>query len=230
MFQGFSEQTIDFLWGIRFNNDRAWFAQHKEEYHTHLLTPMKALADELYDFLREEFPDMGLICRVSRIYRDARRLHGRGPYKDHLWLSIERPTEDKCNEPCFWFEISPDGWSYGCGMFQPRPVTMQALRTQATAHPKELSALTRAIQTQQEFVLTGAEYKRPKAAPSELLAPWFAKKSMALSHDAPVQEVLFSRELLTQMQAGYGFLKPYYAYFLKVTVQGRIDGGIVDFT
>ena len=25
MFQGFSQQTNDFLWGIRFNNERSWF-------------------------------------------------------------------------------------------------------------------------------------------------------------------------------------------------------------
>lgn len=223
MFQGFSDQTMDFLWGIRFNNDRTWFAQHKEEYQTHLLTPMKALADELYDFLREQHPDTGLICRVSRIYRDARRLHGRGPYKDHLWFSIERPSEDKCNEPCFWFEISPDGWSYGCGMFGPRPATMNALRNQATANPKKLSTLTRTLQKQDEFLLTGAEYKRPKPAPNDLLAPWFAKKSMALSHDAPVEEVLYSRDLVTQMQAGYTFLTPYYQHFVSVTAQGILD-------
>jgi len=32
MFNGFSEQTIDFLWGIRLNNEKSWFESHKEEY------------------------------------------------------------------------------------------------------------------------------------------------------------------------------------------------------
>ena len=36
------------------------------------------LADEVYEFLRQERPDAGLIRKVTRIYRDARRLHGRG--------------------------------------------------------------------------------------------------------------------------------------------------------
>ena len=30
MFQGFSNETIDFMWGIRFNNEKSWFEQHKE--------------------------------------------------------------------------------------------------------------------------------------------------------------------------------------------------------
>ena len=35
MFQGFSQETVDFMWGIRFNNERTWFMAHKEEYQKH---------------------------------------------------------------------------------------------------------------------------------------------------------------------------------------------------
>ena len=30
MFQGFSGATVDFMWGIRFNNEKGWFEAHKE--------------------------------------------------------------------------------------------------------------------------------------------------------------------------------------------------------
>ena len=29
MFNGFTPAAIDFLWGIRFNNNRDWFQEHK---------------------------------------------------------------------------------------------------------------------------------------------------------------------------------------------------------
>ena len=32
MFNGFTPAAIDFLWGIRFNNNRDWFQAHKAEY------------------------------------------------------------------------------------------------------------------------------------------------------------------------------------------------------
>ena len=32
MFTGYTDQTVDVFWGIRFNNDRAWFAEHKQEF------------------------------------------------------------------------------------------------------------------------------------------------------------------------------------------------------
>ena len=32
MFEGFSPETIDFLWGIRMNNNREWFTENKKNY------------------------------------------------------------------------------------------------------------------------------------------------------------------------------------------------------
>ena len=43
MFTGFSPETVDFLWGIRMNNNRDWFLAHKKQYVDSLYEPMKAL-------------------------------------------------------------------------------------------------------------------------------------------------------------------------------------------
>ena len=113
MFQGFSQGAIDFLWGIRFNNERGWFLAHKEEFLTLVDAPMRELAAQVSQAMTEEFPKLGLELKVSRIYRDARRLFGRGPYKDHLWFSLRRRNENEGAEPSFYFEIAPEYYSYG---------------------------------------------------------------------------------------------------------------------
>ena len=46
MFQGFDDTTVDFLWGIRLNNERPWFEAHKQDYLDHLYRPMKELGDD----------------------------------------------------------------------------------------------------------------------------------------------------------------------------------------
>ena len=56
MFTGYTDQTVDVFWGIRFNNDRAWFAEHKQEFQDAVMTPTKALAGELYDWFQETYP------------------------------------------------------------------------------------------------------------------------------------------------------------------------------
>ena len=73
MFQGFSQEAVDFLWGIRFNNERGWFEARKEEYLTLVAGPMRELGEQVHAAVEEEFPKLGLNLHVSRIYRDARR-------------------------------------------------------------------------------------------------------------------------------------------------------------
>ena len=48
MFTGFTPETIDFLWGIRMNNNRDWFLEHKKQYVDTLYEPMKALGKDLF--------------------------------------------------------------------------------------------------------------------------------------------------------------------------------------
>ena len=222
MFQGFDDQSVDFMWGIRFNNNREWFLEHKGQYQEHLYEPMKALADEVYAALAKECREYGLICRVSRIYRDARRLHGKGLYKDHLWISIEAPMEDKQSVPVFWFELTPERWSYGLGFYMAPPLFMAKLRARMDRDPAGMEKLMRKLQAQHEFSLEGLEYKRPRsAAPSKLLEPWYLKKNFSIGHEEPLGEELFSHELVERLQKGYQFLMPFYAYFS--TVNGDPD-------
>ena len=222
MFTGFTDETVDFMWGIRFNNERSWFESHKEIYLTQFYRPMCDLAEELYGFMLEKRPDCGLIRKVTRIYRDARRLHGRGPYKESLWFSVEQPSEQWTARPTFWFELMPEGWSCGMGYWMPKPATMAKLRARITRDPKTMERLTENLAGQAEFVLETQDYKRPKAAaPSAALEPWFRAKSFTIIHQDKLTEELFSREIVDRVKTGWEFLLPYYDYF--VTLDGDPD-------
>ena len=70
MFQGFTKQTIDFLWNIRFNNNKSWFEDHKDEYNTVLKKPMNELAEETYNIFTSKHNDLSLGLAVCRNYKD----------------------------------------------------------------------------------------------------------------------------------------------------------------
>ena len=216
MFQGFTQGAVDFLWGIRFNNERSWFLAHKEEYRTLVEQPMRELGDQVHQAMEELYPELGLNLHVSRIYRDARRLYGRGPYKDHLWWSIGRPAENQAGESVFWFELEPEGYSYGLGFWMAPPVTMAKFRARLDRQPKPFEKLARAFVRQDTFVLEGEDYKRPLAAPSKLLAPWYQKKTFALTHAAPHEALLWSPQLADVLYQGFEQLLPIYRYLLEV--------------
>ena len=158
-----------------------------------------------------------IVVVIAEILADARRLHGRGPYKDHLWFCVERPAEDWTTRPTFWFELGPDYWGYGMGCWMARPMDMAKLRARIVRDPKPMEKLTKALRGQTEFTLGGDTYKRPKAgAPSELLAPWFQMKTISITHEEKLTEELFSRDVVDRIKTGYTFLLPYYDYFLTL--------------
>lgn len=213
MFEGFSSRTIDFMWNLRFNNRRPWFEEHKDEYRRDLLYPMKELGNEVFERVTEQFGDRGFIHKTARIYKDARRLHGGEPYKDHLWFSIERPSEEWTSTPVFWFELEPESWSYGLGYYQAKPVTMAKLRARIDKAPKQFEKLIAPLSNQEEFVLEGPEYVRKKTAPTPKTAEWYNKKSFSLIHNQQNGTELFSPELADRLCDGFEFLMPFYDFF-----------------
>lgn len=216
MFQGFSDKTVDFMWGIRFNNEKTWFEAHKEEYRTHFYQPMKALGDQVYEALHQAYPQLGLVHKVSRIYRDARRLRGQGPYKDRLWCSVERPSEDWTGDPVFWFELEPEGYSYGLGYYYAKPITMLKFRTRLDRDPKPFEALVRAFQRQDLFALDSESYKRPKGDLGPLLGEWYNSKGFSLVARKKHDKLLFSPDLAGHLIAGYESLMPFYQYLISL--------------
>ena len=212
MFQGFSDAAIDFMWGIRFNNERGWFNQHKQEYIDFFYGPMKALSQELHERISEAYPQRCFISKVARIYRDARRLHGRGPYKDHLWLAAQSPAEGWTDTPNLFFELGPDGWDYGMGIWCSQSATPAKLRARMDADPEPMRKLTALLAGQSEFTLEGAEYARRKTPSSPELAPWYNKKHFSLIHSEPNSAVLYDHSLADRIFEGWRFLMPFYEY------------------
>ena len=90
---------------------------------------------------------------------------------------------------------------------------MLKLRTRMDNRPEVIEPLIEAFNTDGRFALAGESYKRPKGKTSDLLAPWYNKKTLALCLDMPWNEASFSPELDEQILSGFRFLMPYFQYF-----------------
>ena len=216
MFQGFSPRTIDFMWGLRLNNRKAWFEENKESFQRDFQVPMKALGREVFERISADYGRHGFIHKVSRIYKDARRVHDGEPYRCNMWFSIEKPSEEWTATPVFWFELSPEGWRYGLGYYQARPITMAKLRARIDRNPGKFEQLIAPLENQEEFFLDGEEYKRKKEAPTPKTAEWYNKKSLVLMHEQQNGEELYAPQLADRLVKGYQFLMPFYDYFITL--------------
>lgn len=171
MFTGFSDATIDFLWELRFHNERPWFLEHKQTFLDTLDRPMKALAADVTAALEQAYPQRKWYLHVARIYRDARRLHGSGPYKESLWFTLRCDSSRGPEIPAFYFEITPHNYSYGMGCYWAKANTMACFRRAIDADPLPLTELAERLNAQSTFVLAGQDYVRPKGNPGALLSP-----------------------------------------------------------
>ena len=210
MFKGFTPETIDFLWGIRMNNNRDWFLEHKKDYVNFLYEPMKALGKDLF---RPFLEKPGNLLKVSRIYRDA-RLHHPLPYKEGLWICIRQEVEWWAENPCLYFEIRPEGVSYGFCLWQPKVSTLEDIRKDMANRPKEFLSLLENTQKATGLPITAELYKRPKEAPRPELAPYYAwKKNISCVVDEPVTQDLFGPQLGIRAGEFLEKLIPLYDYF-----------------
>ena len=215
MFEGFSPETVDFLWGIRMNNNRPWFMEHKKQYTSTLFEPMKALGQDLF----QPFLDQpGNVLKVSRIYRDA-RMHPPEPYKESLWICIRQDVEWWAENPCLYFEINPEGVDYGFFIWKPRTATMEDFRRHITAFPDEFLKLISDTEAVTGQKIEADCYKRPKPCENPDLMPYFAwRGQIGCTRHEDFSDTTFGPELGVRVAEFFAQLTPLYNYFNRFKV------------
>ncbi len=210
MFTGFTPEAIDFLWGIRMNNNRDWFTANKKQYVDHVYEPMKALGKELFQPFLEE---PGNLVKVSRIYRDA-RMHPPEPYKESLWICIRQDVTWWAENPCLYLEINPEGIHYGFFIWKMSTAAMENFRRHIAAYPEEFLQLIADTEAAVGQPITAVNYKRPKPADNPALQPYFAwKEQIACTRSIAPGPALFDPNLKEEVLDFFVKLKPLYHYF-----------------
>lgn len=215
MFTGFTPETMDFLWGIRMNNNRDWFIQHKGDYVRTLYEPMKELGQAVFQPFLER---PGNLLKVSRIYRDA-RMHPPTPYKESLWLCIRRDVDWWAENPCLYFELNPEGANYGFFYWKPRTSMLEDFRRNISAKPDDFLKLISDTEAAVGQPVTAECYKRPKPTDNPALIPYFAwKGQIGCTREIAPGDRLFGSQLEEEVSGFFEALTPLYEYFNQFTL------------
>ena len=215
MFTGFTPETMDFLWGIRMNNNRDWFTQHKGDYVRTLYEPMKELGQAVFQPFLER---PGNLLKVSRIYRDA-RMHPPTPYKESLWLCIRRDVDWWAENPCLYFELNPEGANYGFFYWKPRTSMLEDFRRNISAKPDDFLKLISDTEAAVGQSVTAECYKRPKPTDNPALIPYFAwKGQIGCTREIAPGDRLFGSQLEEEVSGFFEALTPLYEYFNQYTL------------
>ena len=102
------------------------------------------------------------------------------------------------------------------GFWSAAPALMELYRRQIDRAPGELEKLVRRFNRQDVFTLTGPDYARSKGEVSDLLRPWYQKKSLSLQHELSLDEKIFSPALADEIVENFRLLLPFYHYFSRL--------------
>ncbi len=216
VFEGFPKELPDFLWGLALNNEKPWFEAHRAEYERCLHEPVQALAYQLLDELGRRFPREPMTVHISRIYRDARRLRGRGPFNDHLWFSLGRTARLYDPEPQFWFGIEARCYTCGLGLWSAGGETLARWRAVIDADPARLARIVRKVNKIEGYEQYGELYKRPKGDPGKLLYDWYNARQLGVEKTVWFDPDPPGPELADTLADEFSQLMPLYRFWLEL--------------
>ena len=220
-FEGFTPETIDFLWELRMNNNKEWMEQNRERYKTVLKEPFDALAAELAE-LSPMFCGEKAKCSISRINRDIRYSKDKSPYRPNRWVVLYdekyRGTEWK-EHPSFYFELEPEGYGHGLGMWCATPAYLAAYRKKIESNPAAFQRLIRKFEKDPLFTLQGEEYKKIKNEALDSLAQqWYRKKDILMVAGGALEHIIFSPDLPQFLAEEWSRLRGLYGFLQEIEV------------
>ncbi len=132
-FDSFSPEALSFLSDLKSNNTREWFTANKATYEWFLKEPSTQFAEAMSLALRD-LTGCDHNSRIFRLHRDVRFSKDKTPYNAHLHMAFM--PKDKVGQPPMWFfGMSPEKLSLGCGVFQYDKDALVSFRS-AMAGPK----------------------------------------------------------------------------------------------
>lgn len=209
--------NLEFLKQIKKNNNREWFADHKERYLLEL-SQLEAFADGLlvemnkHDVIETPSGKKSL----HRIYRDTRFSKDKTPYKTNWAGGFQRATKKRRGG--YYFHIEPGNTIVAGGFWNPEPKDLKRIRDEFSYDASPL----RKIVKNKSFIntfgsLEGEQVKTtPKGFNSDNPAIDLIRyKQFLLVHRFSDKEVL-AGDFLKQVNETFKKMRPFLDYMTEV--------------
>ncbi|MES2287934.1 MAG: DUF2461 domain-containing protein [Bacteroidota bacterium] len=209
--------NLEFLKLLKKNNNRDWFAVHKERYLLEL-SQMEAFVDDLLVEMNKndviETPSGKK--SLYRIYRDTRFSKDKTPYKNHWAAGFKRATKKRRGG--YYFHIEPGNTFAAGGFWDPEPKDLKRIRDEF-AHD---ATPVRKILKNKSFIntfgsLDGEQVKTtPKGFDADNAAIDLIRyKQFLLVHKFSDKEVL-ADDFLKQVNDTFKKMRPFFDYMTEV--------------
>lgn len=219
MFRGFNAEGLKFLFENKMNNSKEWYDNQKSDYKNYIYNPFVSLIEEISPAMREI--DSQFITTpskmISRVRRDTRFSKDKTLYRDNAWFVFLRDKSAMSTSPCYWFEISQSGSSYGVGYYGAQTSSMANMRQLIVDKSPVFKSALDCYQSQSQFVIGGEMYKRSKFPEQpDNLKQWLDRKNIYFESVQTDYKLAFSEELPSTLVNGFKLLKPIYDFLMVI--------------
>ncbi len=149
---------------LKKNNDRDWFAKHKNQYEAQVRDPAVELVAQLVKPLAKIAPMLHIVPKahngsVMRIYRDTRFSKDKLPYKTHVGISLRHQAGKDIHAPGIFIQLEPGECFIGAGCWRPESGVLGSIRAAIDADPKAWKRARDAKVFREHFDFVGESLK-----------------------------------------------------------------------
>lgn len=220
-FKGFNPDGFMLLELNKFNDSREFYESVKEDIKKMTIVPMRSLCADLSDELFRIDPKMNLVPTkmVSRVRRDTRYSKNKEMYRSNIWCMFMRDKHSWENFPCMWFEIFPEGYSYGVAMFRFDAAGLEAFRRKLIEKPVQFRKALKGVE------ITGAElyidsFKKDKPdidkVPNDLRI-FYNARNFGFTYFSSEMNKLFNGSVKEELIYAVRAFEPMYKFLSEIT-------------
>jgi len=200
-------ETMQFLRQLKKNNNRDWFAEHKEEFKKHQANT-KYFLEELQNRMatHDEIEKM----KMFRIYRDVRFSKDKQPYKINLSGSYSRSGANLRGG--YYVHIQPGGSFIATGFWQPNKEDLLRIRKELELDSKEFRKVISNKNLKKHWgELVGDEVKTaPKGFSREHENIDLIKKKQFIFTANFSDKEVASQNFIKQVDSAFKAIRPYF--------------------
>lgn len=229
-FKGIKPEALQLLSENRFRDSKAFYEEHKELLKQEATVPMRQIVLDLSEMMTALDDKMYTdpVYTVSRIRRDTRRSKSKMLYRENLWLMLRRHKKQYPCAPFFWFEFSPECYTYGLGFFVQKPAQFDELRKVILAHPRKWNAAVKQAKAAGLQFGCYSSYKKDRVPDApEKLKPYLNAKDMSFSYTGWDLESIGTPTLIDTLKNGFAAAFPLYKILIEA-YETMLSEGLID--
>lgn len=212
-------ETLAFITDVANNNNREWFAAHKDRYEL-AKTDVLQFVDKLIPLLAAADPEFSAETSAKkcllRIYRDVRFSKNKDPYKNNYGISFAVKGKG-VNEPGYYLHIQPGSCFFGAGFWMPEAADLKKIREEIDYNTSEFLEIIEAKSFKNTFQLSQEDKlkKAPKGYETDHPQIELLKLKSFIATFPIKDEEFFKPAIVNQLKNAFESVYPFILFLRK---------------